>query len=255
MNIIEMLDDSNLPLSLANSLSTLISFEECRQIVYSGDAPPLVVFDSLQENTYQSGMANYLSSSYAINPTYRMYRAGKLSGVHRLRDIAHFKAPEIDLNKYRVSAVATEEIGYLTEGMPAGNEELCVGLNLPGGVCAMIYLTRQRSMQGFSSDEVCRISAVAAFLTSAFRRYWQKSRQRETIYPSEFGLLSPREREIAQLLIKGHSTLSISLRLNISVTTVKTHRKNLYFKLNISTQCELFSLYANSLQNELVSLR
>ena len=77
-----------------------------------------------------------------------------------------------------------------------------------------------------------------------------RSRSARTILLSAFGgsLLSPREREVAQLLLRGHSTLSVSLHLKISATTVKTHRKNLYGKLGISTQFELFSLFLDSLR-------
>ncbi len=49
-------------------------------------------------------------------------------------------------------------------------------------------------------------------------------------------LLSRREREIAQLLLRGHSSLSIAAQLGISGTTVKTHRKNLYGKLGIAVR-------------------
>ncbi|MBZ9772237.1 LuxR C-terminal-related transcriptional regulator [Mesorhizobium sp. CO1-1-8] len=247
--IIETLDDPELPCSVAKSLSTLLTFDECRQILYAGESRPTVVFDSLQEHTHRSGIANYVSNSYIINPTYRMYRSGKLTGPYRMRDIACFNENDVDLEKYRIIVLPTEEIGFVTEGMPAGNEELCVGLAMPDGTCAMISLSRKRSSKGYMPEEVGRIGSVVPFLTAAFRRYWQKTRVASSPEPKGFKLLSPREREIVDLLMKGHSTLSISLRLNISTTTVKTHRKNLYAKLSISTQYELFSLCTNALHH------
>jgi len=57
------------------------------------------------------------------------------------------------------------------------------------------------------------------------------------------GRLSQREREVAHMILQGHSSQSISLNLGISLTTVKTHRRNLYAKLNISTQQELFAAF------------
>ena len=53
--------------------------------------------------------------------------------------------------------------------------------------------------------------------------------------------LSAREREIVTMILQGHSTESIALHLDISPGTVKIHRKNIYRKLQISTQAELFS--------------
>ena len=60
-------------------------------------------------------------------------------------------------------------------------------------------------------------------------------------------LLTERECHVAQYLLRGHSTRSLAERLGISEDTVKTHRKNLYAKLDIATQAELFSLFIASL--------
>lgn len=58
-------------------------------------------------------------------------------------------------------------------------------------------------------------------------------------------LLTEREREIAHLILRGHSVKSTARELNISPETVRMHRKNLYTKLQIGSQAELFSLFIN----------
>jgi len=45
--------------------------------------------------------------------------------------------------------------------------------------------------------------------------------------------LTPREREVLQLIGEGYSSAEIASKLNISETTVKTHRNNLMDKLNV----------------------
>lgn len=55
--------------------------------------------------------------------------------------------------------------------------------------------------------------------------------------------LTEREREIAHLILRGHSVKSTARELNISPETVRMHRKNLYMKLQIGSQAELFSLF------------
>jgi len=45
--------------------------------------------------------------------------------------------------------------------------------------------------------------------------------------------LSPREREIVQLLAEGRSNKDVATTLNISVKTVETHRANIMLKLNL----------------------
>lgn len=55
--------------------------------------------------------------------------------------------------------------------------------------------------------------------------------------------LSPREIEVLQLITKGLINKEIADRLNISINTVLSHRKNITFKLGIKTVSGL-SLYA-----------
>lgn len=57
--------------------------------------------------------------------------------------------------------------------------------------------------------------------------------------------ISRREAEIAFLVVQGHSTTAIGLLLDISPQTVKVHRRNIYRKLNISSQAELFAHFAS----------
>jgi len=58
-----------------------------------------------------------------------------------------------------------------------------------------------------------------------------------------FDLLTPREREILQLLVEGRSNKDIAGLLNLSLYTVETHRRNLQSKLNLHSFPELI-LYA-----------
>jgi DNA-binding NarL/FixJ family response regulator len=46
--------------------------------------------------------------------------------------------------------------------------------------------------------------------------------------------ITPREKEILQLLIKGYSIKSIAAELNISFDTARTHLKNIYPKLHVN---------------------
>jgi DNA-binding NarL/FixJ family response regulator len=48
-------------------------------------------------------------------------------------------------------------------------------------------------------------------------------------------LLTEREREVVQLYAEGHTTKQIADRLNLSVKTVETHRRNIMEKLNVTS--------------------
>ncbi|WP_372394090.1 helix-turn-helix transcriptional regulator [Azospirillum sp. HJ39] len=254
--LVEAIEDPVFPSVFSRSLATLISFDECTRLLYDGDGPPVPGRDG--RDRPPSG-SEHRDSGSVPHPFHRMYRAGIRSGVYLRRDIVRFGRPTGDAGRLNPPAGPAGDLDRLPDGMPDGNDELCICLPMSGTACTLMVLTRKRSRRGFTEEEAGNVRAVLPFLTTVFRRHWQSAglpadSQDDRI---DCGLLqrierlSPREKEIVGLLIGGHSTLSISLRLDISGTTVKTHRKNLYSKLGVGTIHELFSLYGNSLRERM----
>ena len=60
--------------------------------------------------------------------------------------------------------------------------------------------------------------------------------------PSRLGSLTPREREVFQLLAVGHSNKEVATTLEMSVGTAKKHRENLQRKLDLHSPAELTRL-------------
>ena len=56
---------------------------------------------------------------------------------------------------------------------------------------------------------------------------------------AEREILTPREREIVQLLAEGKSTKEVAVALGLSVKTAETHRSNIMRKLNLHSISEL----------------
>ena len=258
--IIDQLEEPELPSLLVDALRRVIDFEYGVVFVYRDKASPVLVFDALPGPTAREALRNFVKSTYVLNPFYTAYLSGLKTGVHRMRDLApdgFFGADPSSSSK--VDPAPGEEIGFLTHGWPAGREEICIALALAHGECAEISLSRKPADGGFSAADLARVAVIVPFLLAAFRRHWRHAALAR-IAPAPdtkaddafhaFGgkLLSPRERQLARLLLRGHSTISAGLQLDISPTTVKTHRKNLYAKLGIATHFELFSLFLDSLQ-------
>jgi DNA-binding CsgD family transcriptional regulator len=61
--------------------------------------------------------------------------------------------------------------------------------------------------------------------------------------PATRGRLTPREREIVQLLAEGKSTKEVAVALGLSVKTAETHRSNIMRKLELHSVSDLV-LYA-----------
>lgn len=89
-------------------------------------------------------------------------------------------------------------------------------------------------------------AAIAAVL--AGRRYLTPLINREALrasaplsvtVPPTLGKLTPRQREVLQLVAEGHTARDIGVRLSISVKTVEFHKANLMDRLGVRTASEL----------------
>jgi RNA polymerase sigma factor (sigma-70 family) len=80
--------------------------------------------------------------------------------------------------------------------------------------------------------------AVSKVLLDDYVRKLKRSRVEDA-----YDLLTPREREILQLIAEGKSNKDVANLLNLSVYTVETHRANLMEKLRLHGVPELI-LYA-----------
>lgn len=60
-------------------------------------------------------------------------------------------------------------------------------------------------------------------------------------------LLSPREKDVLELMLRGYGTDTSATRLCIARETVRRHRKSIYHKLDVNSQTDLFSLFINAM--------
>lgn len=82
--------------------------------------------------------------------------------------------------------------------------------------------------------------------TSHLKFKQQKEMKQGDVNP--FKNLTQRENEVTILLLKGYSNKDISMSEFISEATVKTHVRNIYKKLNVSSRYELISRYSSEIE-------
>jgi DNA-binding CsgD family transcriptional regulator len=140
-------------------------------------------------------------------------------------------------------------------------EEIAYFVTLPDQ--STLTLSLMRAEKPFSQKEFVALEAVFPFVAATARRHWPgldqkldksggslRRRQRQMTYDlGSFGagVLTPREREVAEFTLKGHSAESAGQILGIAAGTVRIHRRNIYSKLNINSQGELFSRFLSTL--------
>ena len=214
------------------------------------EASPVYLADTYPDAASKAAVQRYVNTTYEINPVHNAIRNGLAEGVHRMGDLApdNWSAVTCD-----VIADEEEEINFRTPGWPRGLQEASLLVHLKDGIVGEVSLARAAVANGIPDADLQGLSAFLPLFRSAFAKIVSGSfgslgdGDHGSPQLENFGkeLLSSREAEVVQMVLKGHSSLSISLTLGIAIPTVKSHRRNAYAKLGVSTQQELFHSYIN----------
>jgi DNA-binding CsgD family transcriptional regulator len=217
---------------------------------FRGSARPLDLYDDFPAFRRQVFVTDYQEGPYLLDPFYLAATRPVASGLYRIRDLApdRFYQGEYFRNYY-IQTGLTEEIGFFVD--------------IPED--AMVVLSLMRNEKPFSSREMRALGELRPVVEAAIRRHWSDLPSRfdrsaksshgpalETAIERSFhsfgdGILTAREREIVEHTLKGHSAEAVGRILGISPGTVRIHRRNIYAKLRISSQGELFSRFIQTL--------
>ncbi len=122
-------------------------------------------------------------------------------------------------------------------------EEIGFFAHMPGEAHVVLSLMREERV--FSLSEIRRLSQVSPIVTALMRRQWSNNRavRKPELTGQGLDRLTPREREIVGFILKGHSAEATGQALGVASGTVRIHRRNIYAKLGISSQRELFARF------------
>jgi DNA-binding NarL/FixJ family response regulator len=97
-----------------------------------------------------------------------------------------------------------------------------------------------------SHQVIKAMNTIAPVLRAAVLRHQGITQSPELSPGPAWKALSAREQEVATLMIEGHATESIALQLDISMHTVKDHRKSIFRKLKVGSLAAFFALHRRS---------
>ncbi len=261
--LIDRVDSDDLPEQMLSSLSKLVPFTMATFFINRGRSRPISICDTFPDAKSKSGIENYINGTYVLNPFYLAHLKGLDLGVYRIRDLAPDDFYEIAYyNSLKISPSPDEEIGYLTKNWPISHEEIEVAVPVGAksdNITVEIGLYCPLNEHTFDDDQLANLKAHLPIIGAVTRKFWSLRKDNISDRPIDsridelfdsFGKpeLSDREQEVIQHVLRGHSSESISYNLDISITTVKTHRKRAYEKLNISSQSELLSIFLRSIE-------
>ena len=239
--MISRLGEPNFAGALGEALRGTAAFDYCVVFGYSGDKRPLALHDDFPPDRHRIHVADYLEGPYILDPFFLASQDPGRRGLYRLSDIApdRFYQGEYFKSYYGQTGLA-EEIGYLV----SASDNLTLVLSL------------MRREKRFSAVEFRHLAALWPVVDAAARQHWGKlkhplgdgqdgieARIRDAFRSIGEGVLTPREREVVEFTLKGYSADAAGKALGISPGTIRIHRRNIYAKLRISSQGELFSAF------------
>jgi DNA-binding CsgD family transcriptional regulator len=246
--VVAALDRPELPKNLAEMLRRVAPFTYTVMFGYHGTARPIDLYDDFPPGKRKIFVTDYQAGPYMLDPFFLAASRSVAPGLYRLRDMApdRFYQGEY-FRSYYVQTGLAEEIAYF--------------VTLPDQ--STVTLSLMRAEKPFSQKDFAALAAVFPFVASTLRRHWpgleqttgktsgflhrQQPRMPYDLGSFGEGILTPREREVAEFTLKGHSAESAGQLLGIAAGTVRIHRRNIYAKLNINSQGELFSRFLGTL--------
>jgi DNA-binding CsgD family transcriptional regulator len=215
----------------AGLVGDLIGFDLAAVILHRRGETPVALFDNFDRVGGRQGIENYVGITHRINP---ILAGNPARGALRARDFRIRPDRLAEGCAAHLVSAPEEELGFRTIGWPERLEEVGLYFAACGGIVECGFY-RERAANPVSPRTLRLLGALEAPITAAFDCHAR-------LCPTDrHAVLSPREREVADLLLLGCSSEAVALRLGISRHTVKDHRKAIFRKLGIGSLAELFA--------------
>jgi DNA-binding CsgD family transcriptional regulator len=232
---------------LIAAIDSVVTHEGTCLIAFHKDARPEVLHHTLEPAGRKHYLERYLAGPYLLDPLYQLAIRPNKPSLCRFRDELpdRFRSSEY-YHQYCERTHLRDEMDYLTPISTKTTVALVVG----------------RRSRMFSKAELQRLEMIEPIVQASIRRIWDAWTSRSKTMDGDddvhkrltqcfdkFGesVLTARERQISQLLLRGYSSKSIARELKIAPGTVMVHKRNMFSKLGISSQYELFSMLIDDL--------
>jgi DNA-binding CsgD family transcriptional regulator len=222
---------------LLDAAGVCLAHDAAALMIFQPTAPPAVLVDRLRPAERAWLYGDYLSGVYALSPFFRAARKLKAPRVARVREIAPKGFAQSEYHRRYFALIGVDDM---------------IGLLIPTNRAETVFVSFSRSTgsRRFTTADAKALSASADFLAAAVTRHCQIAGPLASRHipaaaapivhkPAPSGLTA-REAQVVNLMLEGHSARAIGEALKISNETVRVHRRNIYEKLGISSQGELF---------------
>ena len=243
-NLIKAINSDEFPQVLFESINRIAPIDSAIVMVFRADEKPTLIYDGLHPSETTSFYEDYMAGAYLLSPLYRRYQTMQ-SGFYRLASLEQstFERSEFGLAYFNDSGLC-DEANYL--------------FKLSDEVAVVACFGRQQLPMPFTALELHQLHVAEPVFRAAIEKHWKDSLDKNRpdslnsrqvheqlkASLSNFGcsVLTERELEVMHMMFEGKASKTAAKELNISPDTERGHRKNIYSKLNVASQAELFSL-------------
>jgi len=213
------------------------------------NSAPTCIFDEVEND---DSLSEYVSFAYLLDPIYDRFLSDTLPSHCLMRD----SAPDgFFLSEYYQKYYS--QLGI--------QDEFYFNMVMDPETTIHVTFTRVNNQKRYTNTELKLLQSLEPMLRWVVDDYWQdfaaplkesagekrKSHDAVTHAFETFGstILTPREQQILQLMLKGFSDKSTARILGISPGTVRNHKKSIFVKLDVTSQGQVFGLFLDALAN------
>jgi DNA-binding CsgD family transcriptional regulator len=234
--------------TLIQAIQGQVKFDYPQVWLYHRELPPRILYHEIPDHARYSQVDQYLDGPYSEDPFYRTSMEHPRSKLYRMSRITLGKLEQSGYYRsYYVGTGMVDEAAYIAK--------------LRGGSVVNLDMMRTPQHGEFTDEEYETLYLLAEPVSELLKCHSEHDSFAIThlIQPGidhqidlafrKFGesVLSPREKGVLELMLRGYGTETSAQRLGIAVETVRRHRKSIYRKLDVSSQTDLFSLFINAL--------
>jgi DNA-binding CsgD family transcriptional regulator len=246
--LIDKVHQSDFIAALCSTLESFLHFDSLGLVVFSDHCPPELKFTSAHSDQ------DYFSQTYRpktclADPLYQQSTTNIKPGL--------FRREELLGGAYWNSDFCRQF--YRDQNL---KDEASILVPVEDGKVALLILARRGGSAEFQPSDWRQLAMLSPIVVSSLRQHMRYCHSESEPQAEDYqramagfgqGKLTARERQITKLLLQGYCAKEIARELGITYGTVKIHRKNLYTKLEISSQSQLFNLFMHSSRQELKS--
>lgn len=237
-------------------IADLVVFDMSCIFAFRFNAEPHLIHDGYSANVSRKALSSYMRGGYLLDPFYVACISGHEAGLWRMDELA----PDSFFNSdfvisHDIHPCVSSQAGVLIE-------EIGFVVPLGEGSSATYSLMRNQGKSPFTDTEISKLKAAEPLIQAALQMHWKHVKPAgfipvasgeddvETMFLSVFkDQLTSTQRNVARMILRGHSNISIANILGITEGTSKLHRSNIYKRLSITSQTELFQLFINYLSH------